>query len=54
MSGPKLMHITTDPTVIMMNELRLLAVGKVAYYSPIIDDVNTDIINESLWLEKYG
>ena len=54
MSGPKLMSVTTDPRVSLMNEIRLLAVGKVAYYSPLIDGVNVDITNEETWFERYA
>ena len=54
MSGPKLMRVTTDPRVSLMNEMRLLAVGKVAYYSPLIDGVNVDINNEGTWFERYA
>ncbi len=54
MSGPKLMRVTTDPCVSLMNEIRLLAVGKVAYYSPLIDGVNVDINNEATWFERYA
>ena len=34
MSGPKLMHVTTDPLVLLVHEELFRALGKVAYFSP--------------------
>ena len=53
MSGPKLMHVTTDPIERLINARIMMTIGKVAYFSPLIDGVNSDVQNEIGWFERY-
>lgn len=54
MSGPKLVGITCDEAIIRRNQERLRQIGKIAYYTSIFKDTNTDVDNTKKWILNYA